>query len=235
MPQHLEWSDIAVRLVMAAAASALIGLNREGHGRSVGLRTTMLVCLAAAVSMIQVNLLLSLRGKAADSYVVMDLMRLPLGILSGMGFIGAGAIVRRGNLVKGVTTAATMWYVTVMGLCFGGGQLALGVAALALGAFVLWCLKWAETYFGVERRATLTVAFAAANSVEQDVAAKLLAAGFSVAGKSIAFAERGEHCKIRYEISWRDARSCSSVPDFAGQLARHNGVIALEWQPIESG
>src|ERR1700728_3816123 len=136
MAQHLEWSDVAVRLAIAAAASALIGFERGEHGRPAGLRTTMLVCLAAAVSMIQVNLLLSLRGKATDSYVVMDLMRLPLGILSGMGFIGAGAIVRRGSLVEGVTTAATMWYVTVMGLCFGGGQIALGLAALALGIFV---------------------------------------------------------------------------------------------------
>ena len=235
MPQQLEWSDIAVRLAVAAAASALIGFNREGRGQSVGLRTTMLVCLAAAISMIQVNLLLSLHGKAADSYVVMDLMRLPLGILSGMGFIGAGAIVRRGDLVKGVTTAATMWYVTVMGLCFGGGQLALGVAALALGVLVLWCLKRAEIYFGIERRATLTIAFAAANSVEPDVSAALVAAGLSVAGKSIAFAERGEHCRIRYDVSWHETGRSSSVPDFTSQLARHRGVVALEWQPIDGG
>ncbi len=67
---------------------------------------------------IQVNLLLTVRGKALDSYIVMDLMRLPLGILSGMGFIGGGAILRRDNMVLGVTTAATLWFVTVMGLAF---------------------------------------------------------------------------------------------------------------------
>ena len=50
-------------------------------------------------------------------------MRLPLGILSGVGFIGAGAILRRGDTVRGVTTAATIWLVTVVGRCFGGGQL----------------------------------------------------------------------------------------------------------------
>jgi hypothetical protein len=60
-------------------------------------------------------------------------------------------------------------------------------------------------------------------------------AGFSVAGKSIAFAERGEHCKIRYDGSWHETQRCSSVPEFTGQLARHRGVVALEWQPIESG
>ena len=69
----------------------------------------MLVALAAAISMIQVNLLLPSAGKPSDSFVMLDLMRLPLGVLSGMGFIGAGAIVRRNDLVQGVTTAATLW------------------------------------------------------------------------------------------------------------------------------
>ena len=64
-------------------------------------------------------------GKTSSSFAVMDLMRLPLGILSGMGFIGAGAIVRKDSLVHGLTTAATLWFVTGLGLCFGGGQLAL--------------------------------------------------------------------------------------------------------------
>jgi len=81
----------------------------------LGLRTTLLVCLAAAISMVSVNLFLATAGKPSDSFVVLDLMRLPLGILTGMGFIGGGAILRRDGLVVGVTTAATLWFVTVMG------------------------------------------------------------------------------------------------------------------------
>jgi putative Mg2+ transporter-C (MgtC) family protein len=72
--------------------------------------------------MLQANLLMYSVGKTPDSFVVLDLMRLPLGILSGVGFVGAGAILRRDNLVVGVTTAATMWFVIVMGLGFGGGN-----------------------------------------------------------------------------------------------------------------
>jgi len=84
VPLHIEWWDIALRLVLSALASAAIGVNRGEEDRPVGLRTTMLVTLAAAISMIQVNLLLPVAGKAQDSFVMMDLMRLPLGILSGM-------------------------------------------------------------------------------------------------------------------------------------------------------
>jgi len=73
-----------------------------------------------------------------------DLMRLPLGILSGMGFIGAGAIVRRDNFAVGITTAATLWFVTVLGLCFGGGQIAIGLVSSAIGVVVLTALKVVE-------------------------------------------------------------------------------------------
>ncbi len=100
---------------------------------------------------------------------MLDLMRLPLGILSGMGFIGAGAILRRGDRVLGITTAATLWFVTVMGLCFGGGQLALGVAVLGLAMAVLWGLKWIETHVDREQRGTLILSTTAQGPSEDEI------------------------------------------------------------------
>lgn len=85
MTLHLTWEQIAVRLILASIASFIIGLNRDEHGHPAGIRTTMLVCLAATLAMLQVNLLLPVAGKSPSSFVVMDLMRLPLGILSGIG------------------------------------------------------------------------------------------------------------------------------------------------------
>jgi uncharacterized membrane protein YhiD involved in acid resistance len=86
MPVHPEWSDVALRLLCAVVAGFVTGYDRGEHGRPAGLRTTMLVSFAACVAMIQANLLLAVAGKTPDSFVVLDLMRLPLGILSGMGF-----------------------------------------------------------------------------------------------------------------------------------------------------
>jgi putative Mg2+ transporter-C (MgtC) family protein len=103
-------------LFCTIVAGGWIGFNRGEHGRPAGLRTTLLVALAACFAMIQVNILLPTAGRPANSFVMNDLMRLPPGILSGMGFIGAGAIVRRDNFVVGITTAATLWFVTVIGL-----------------------------------------------------------------------------------------------------------------------
>ncbi len=144
MPLTLEWSDIAIRLALTVLAGTVIGIDRTEHGQAAGLRTMILVGLAAAVAMIQVNLLLPMGGKTPDAFANLDLMRLPLGILTGMGFIGGGAILRRGNMIQGVTTAATLWIVTVIGLCFGGGQLALGLATLVLAVIVVWGLKHLE-------------------------------------------------------------------------------------------
>jgi putative Mg2+ transporter-C (MgtC) family protein len=83
---------------------AIIGFNRGARGHAAGFRTTILVGLAVSVAMIQANILLPVGGKTAESFGVMDLMRLPHGILTGVGFIGGGAILRRGDLVIGMTT-----------------------------------------------------------------------------------------------------------------------------------
>ena len=107
-----------------------------------GLRTTILVALAACLSMVQASWLMNSVGTAPDSFVVLDLMRLPLGILTGVGFIGGGAILKRGDSIQGVTTAATLWFVTVIGLCFGGGQNELGVTGAALGLLTLRALSF---------------------------------------------------------------------------------------------
>ena len=140
MALTLQWDEIALRLVLTVIAGTLVGIDRSEHGQAAGLRTTILVCLAASVAMIQTNLLMPTAGRSPDSFATLDLMRLPLGILTGMGFIGGGAILRRGNMVQGVTTAATLWIVTVIGLCLGGGQLALGMTTLAMALAVLWAL-----------------------------------------------------------------------------------------------
>ena len=101
---------------MHVARRNSVGADRDERGKAAGIRTNVLVCLAASLSMILANAMLGTAGKNASSFSVLDLMRLPLGILSGMGFIGAGVILRKGEMVIGVTTAATLWTVTMLGL-----------------------------------------------------------------------------------------------------------------------
>jgi putative Mg2+ transporter-C (MgtC) family protein len=90
----------------------------------------------------------------------MDLMRLPLGILTGVGFLGGGAILKKGGSITGVTTAATLWIATVIGLCIGGGQLGLGAVSTALGLFTLWGMHWFDKRIRREHSGLLVVATA---------------------------------------------------------------------------
>lgn len=233
MPVHLEWSAIILRLALSTLAGAAIGINRGEEDRPVGLRTTMLVTLAAAIAMTQANLLLPLSGKAHDSFVTMDLMRLPLGILSGIGFIGAGAIVRRDNLVHGVTTAATLWFATVMGLCFGGGQIGLGLAALALAIFVLWPLKSAERWVGQRRRGVLSITAAGPDPVREVVFSGFAEAGFTVGECAISLTGQGKTCTMRCDIRWHERHLSRSPAELVRELAQQPDILTIEWQPLE--
>ena len=103
-------------------AGLALGFERSASGHSAGARTTLRVALAACLARLQANWLMTTAGKTPDSFVTLDVMRLPLGVLTGVGFIGGGAILKRGDSVFGLTTAATRWFVTVIGLCFGGGR-----------------------------------------------------------------------------------------------------------------
>lgn len=151
------WTDIAIRLGLTMLAGSIIGFNRGARGHAAGFRTTILVGLAASVAMILTDVLLATSGKTPESFAVMDPMRLPLGILTGVGFIGGGTILKRGDLVTGVTTAATLWVMTVIGLCFGSGQLTLGATGALLAVFTLWTLKWVDVAIPREHRAKLVV------------------------------------------------------------------------------
>jgi putative Mg2+ transporter-C (MgtC) family protein len=231
MPLELAPSDMAIRLVCALIAGAIIGFNRGERGKAAGLRTTMLVCLAAAVAMLQMNYLLTLAGRSSNSFVMNDLMRLPLGVLTGVGFIGGGAILRRGNLVIGVTTAATLWYVTVIGLCFGGGQVLLGWAATALGMFVLWGLKWFEEVMPVRQQAQLAVTVDETGPGQSDIRRRLAGGGIEI--RDIALATDG---RLRtYTINVRQLRTNpdSTVPSFIEELSRQPGVASLKWRHFE--
>jgi putative Mg2+ transporter-C (MgtC) family protein len=232
MSVTIGWSDIALRLILTAIAGGLIGLNRGEHGRPAGLRTVLLVSLAACISMIQANLLMSTAGRAPDSFIMLDLMRLPLGILTGVGFIGAGAILRKENLVVGVTTAATLWFVTVMGLCFGGGQFLLGIAAFALGMLVLWVLKWVESQLPQDRQATLWVIAGDTGVAEEELRRMAALSGCEIFSVGLVRDNEHKRQELSCEIHWRASAHQNRPPEFLDQLAQLPGVIKLKWSPL---
>lgn len=230
MPTTLSWPAIIVRLVVTAACAGALGFNRDQRGHSAGFRTTLLVGLAACLAMIQANWLINSNGRPEDSYVVMDIMRLPLGILSGIGFIGAGAIIKRGELAVGVTTAATIWFATVMGLCFGGGQIGLGLAGFILGFATLTGLKPLESHMSREHSANLKVTVGAEGAAQEEIASLLARGGLKPTEPSLSFEGPPEVKRVYgWRIEWQGRREDRNPPRAVQELATQPGVLKVEF------
>lgn len=236
MAPELHWPAIALRLVLTIIAGGILGMERSKTGHPAGLRTILLVTVAASVSMIQMNLLIPTNGKPHDSYAVMDLMRLPLGILTGVGFIGAGAILRKGDMVIGITTAATMWLATVVGLCLGGGQLVLGSTATLIGFGVLRGLHDPERDIERYQRAELRLTVSDSAFTAQELRARLLAARFHI--NSLSLSDRLDEHRQQFccEVRWpTDGAGTAGLPPVLRELKEIPGVIELDWKSIATG
>jgi putative Mg2+ transporter-C (MgtC) family protein len=228
MTPDLHWTAIALRLTLTLVAGGILGFERSRTGHPAGLRTTLLVTLAASISMIQMNLLIPTNGKPSDSYAVMDLMRLPLGILTGVGFIGAGAIVRKDEMVLGVTTAATMWFATVVGLCLGGGQLVLGSTATIIAFLVLWGLRFGERNLETRQRGVLTIIGGDGNLSVQSLSRMLSSEQIQVRSTSVLYQEEQHRNKFRFEVRWRQ-KDPVEIPNAVERLRHLPGVVSCEW------
>jgi putative Mg2+ transporter-C (MgtC) family protein len=129
----LHWGEALLRLALAAALGAAVGLERELREREAGLRTHLLVALGSA--------LFTIAGAYGFHTLRTDPTRVAAQIVTGIGFLGAGAIIRQGFLVRGLTTAATLWVVAAIGLAVGAGYYSGAVIATAVVLFSLWPLR----------------------------------------------------------------------------------------------
>jgi putative Mg2+ transporter-C (MgtC) family protein len=137
----LTWSEELLRVVVAATLGGLVGIERELREREAGFRTHLLVsvgsCLFTLVSAYGFHEFLVSGGNVVRT----DPTRIAAQIVTGVGFLGAGAIIRQGFSVRGLTTAATLWVVAAIGMASGAGYFSAAVITTALVLFSLWPLR----------------------------------------------------------------------------------------------
>ncbi len=137
----LNWDESLLRLALAAVLGGLIGVERELREREAGLRTHLLVALGSALFTIVGAYGFHAFLESGASVVRADPTRIAAQIVTGIGFLGAGAIIRQGFSVRGLTTAATLWVVAAVGLAAGAGYYSVAVITTALVLIALYPLR----------------------------------------------------------------------------------------------
>lgn len=143
-------TELILRLLLAAFLGSVIGFERERLSWAAGLRTHMLVCVGSALLMMVSAFGFSdVLGKP---HVELDPSRIAAQVVSGIGFLGAGSIMARGEVIRGLTTAASLWTVAAVGLAVGGGLYVGAVAATAIILIILAGLKPLEKWYFQSRQ-----------------------------------------------------------------------------------
>jgi putative Mg2+ transporter-C (MgtC) family protein len=149
IPSVIAYEPV-VQLALAVVLGGLIGLEREFHGRPAGLRTHILVCLGTTMVMLAAaRLYEGLQGTSVDPLLRIDPGRVAAGVLTGIGFIGAGAILRLRGTHRGLTTAACTWLAAATGVAIGMGAYGVAVAGTLIAVLVLVVLHEVEK--GIQR------------------------------------------------------------------------------------
>jgi putative Mg2+ transporter-C (MgtC) family protein len=183
MNEH--YTEIAVRLLIALAVGGIIGLERSYHGRPAGFRTHTLVCVASSLLML-VTVYESLWFVPNNATrVVVDPTRMAQGIMTGIGFLGAGVIMKDGLSVRGLTTAASIWITAAIGILAGIGFYFPAAVATALTLGTLSLFRWLEARMHSRYYAHHTVRFASDAPMPEPQYRQLLKdQGFSIANLS---------------------------------------------------
>ena len=207
------YAQIASELAAAWIAGGLIGAERSYHGRAAGFRTHALVALAAAATML-----------------VTHAPQMAQGVMTGIGFLGAGVIFKEGVNVQGLTTAASVWAMAAVGLLFGVGDYAAGSMATAGILATLVALRWVEDLFPSRVYAWAVLRFRATSAPDKDGLLAMLE-GFGVSLRDVSYALSHDGAVVEFSGSIV-ARSERCFDELSAHLRGHEGVAEFELSRI---
>ncbi|TDX32903.1 putative Mg2+ transporter-C (MgtC) family protein [Modicisalibacter xianhensis] len=188
-----EVFNVLINLGSAWLAGSLIGLERSYHGRPAGFRTHALVCVASALLMlISTHQAEWVGGMLPDSAIQTDPTRMAQGIMTGIGFLGAGVIFKEGLTVHGLTTAASIWVTSALGILFGIGFLYPAVIVTVVTLVTLSLFRWVESHLPSEFYADHVISYPIESvDDESKVRAMIATHGCAIKSMSYRLAERG--------------------------------------------
>jgi putative Mg2+ transporter-C (MgtC) family protein len=222
VPLDALHNEIAQRLLVALFLGGAIGLERSYHGRPAGFRTHALVCLSTALLML-VSVYEGMwfaGGTGTDARVTLDPTRVAQGIMTGIGFLGAGAIIKDGVIVRGLTTAASIWITAAIGILIGVGFYFPALLSVALTLGTLSVFRWIESKVPVQFYAQFSVRFARDSVLpEAEMRTMIAQHGFSIANLSYRLDRVDDFFEYRMVIRTDRAANASTFAETLNRLA----------------
>lgn len=200
--------EALVRILIALACGGIIGFEREHKNRPAGLRTHMLVCTGAALVMVVSQYLFTQYAPG-----VTDPARLGAQVISGIGFLGAGTIIRDRFNVRGLTTAATLWVVACIGLAIGSGYYLMAIITTAIVFLSLVLFRKLEGILKIKpKRAKLKVTAMYSDETALELKEILEKSGFTLKSAKFVKSKNGENVDFTYELSCSDIKAWDLLP-----------------------
>jgi putative Mg2+ transporter-C (MgtC) family protein len=224
-PTGLEWTPILVAILVGGA----VGLERELHGRPAGLRTHILVCLASSLVIFTSRVIPDgMADAVGPARIVIDPNRLAAGILTGIGFLGAATVIRAGDMVRGITTGATVWTVAGLGIVIGHGQYVVALAGAGVVIVVLSGLDVVGHHISpvVYRRMMVSATGAGMEELSARVSALLASHNIRVQDVTGGRGAPGENFELVFHVRCRNKRQAPGVLE---QVAAVAGVARVHW------
>ncbi|MBI4559527.1 MAG: MgtC/SapB family protein [Candidatus Hydrogenedentes bacterium] len=189
--------DVCYKFFLAVVLAGAVGLERERHGRAAGLRTHILVCLGSTLAMVVAA---NLTGQEEPSArrIVMD--RVAQGIITGVGFLGAGTIITVGSTHRGLTTAAMVWFAATQGLAIGCGLYKIAVLATAFALFVVIGLKWVEERLLTRETFSILIRMPGGLDRMDEIEQTIANEGFHVFASRLKFTDEGNQVDMTFEV-----------------------------------
>jgi putative Mg2+ transporter-C (MgtC) family protein len=192
--------EVALKFLLAIVLAGTLGLERERKGRAAGLRTHVLVCLGATLAMVVADLLAQeLDGGGTRGWL--DKGRIAAGVITGVGFLGAGTIINVGSASRGLTTAAMIWFAAALGIAIGAGYFLVATCATAFALFVAVGLKYLAHLLPSEEQFTLSVRTHGGLGNVDDIEDALIKEGCRLEASRLRVAEHGDRVEMSFQIS----------------------------------
>ncbi|MBN2309111.1 MAG: MgtC/SapB family protein [Candidatus Hydrogenedentes bacterium] len=192
--------DACLKFLLAVVLAGAVGLERERKGRPAGLRTHVLVCLGSTLMMVVADLL-SQELVESGVQVWLDKGRIAAGVITGIGFLGAGTIIFVGGTGRGLTTAAMLWFAATLGIAIGAGYFFVATCATAFALFVTIALKNLTHLLPSEEQFSLSVRIAGGIEHVDEIEDAISKEGYRVVASRLRVVEDQGRADLSFRIS----------------------------------